>query len=252
MNNSFILLKILARKMLKKILNTIYFISIYGFQFNCPVCKGNFRKLLPFGVKLRPNARCPGCGSLERHRLLWLYLKNKTNFFTNNLRVFEIAPYSCLQNKFIKMDNLEYLSADIVSSIAMVKMDITDIKLADNQFDCIICYHVLEHIIDDTKAMKELFRVLKPGGWAIIQSPINHNDEKTYEDSRIILPEEREKYFGQKDHVRIYGSDYLKRLEKVGFIVKLDNYVKKLPVDAINKYGLDKNEYIVFCTKQEY
>ena len=128
-------------------------------------------------------------------------------------------------------------------------MDITNIILPDNQFDCIICYHVLEHISDDEKAMRELFRVLKPGGWAILQSPIDYMRDKTFEDSSVVLPRERERVFGQNDHVRIYGLDYKDRLERAGFIVKCYNYVSELEDDAIKKYGLSKYENIYFCIK---
>jgi predicted SAM-dependent methyltransferase len=219
----------------------------YGRRFVCPICGGHFRKFLSFGVKPRPNARCPRCGSLERHRLLWLYLRDRTNFFTDNLKVLDIAPMGCLQHKFRIMLNLDYVSVDLESAIAMIKMDITAMQFSDNHFGCIICYHVLEHVSDDQRAMKEIFRVLKPDGWAILQVPILR--EKTFEDPTITNPEERGKVFGQRDHVRIYGLDYKDRLESVGFIVKVDDYVKKLGHDAIKKYGLIKDENIYLCSK---
>lgn len=131
----------------------------------------------------------------------------------------------------------------------MIKMDITNINLPDNQFDCIICYHVLEHILDDKKAMKELFRILKPGGWAILQSPVDPNRDETFEDPNVVSPEERERVFGQRDHVRIYGQDYKNRLERAGFTVKLDNYSRELGDNIIKKYGLMKDETIYFCSK---
>ena len=219
----------------------------WGSRFVCPICEGHFRKFLPFGVKSRANAQCPKCGSLERHRLLWLYLKDRTNFFTDNLRVLEIAPMDFLEHKFQAMPNLDYVSVDLESPIAMVKMDITDMQFPDNCFDCTICCHVLEHIPDDRKAMREIFRVLKPGGWAILQVPIF--GEKTFEDPTITAPEERERVFGQRDHVRIYGLDYKDRLEDAGFIVKVDDYVKELSDDTIKKYGLMRDESIYFCSK---
>lgn len=138
-----------------------------GNRYTCPVCQGSFRRFLPYGLRPRPNAQCQRCGSLERHRLLWLYLKERTDFFAHNLRVLDVAPMPVLQQKWRTLANLDYLSVDIASPLAMVQMDITDMKLPEQQFDCILCYHVLEHIPDDRKAMQELFRVLKPGGWAI-------------------------------------------------------------------------------------
>ncbi|MFQ6084530.1 MAG: methyltransferase domain-containing protein [Candidatus Aminicenantia bacterium] len=130
-------------------------------------------------------------------------------------------------------------------------MDITDIPFPDNHFDCIICCHVLEHVPDDRKAMRELFRILKPGGWAILQSPINLNRDKTFEDPNIVSSEERERVFGQSDHVRIYGRDFKNKLEEVGFVVRVDNYVQKLGDSVIKKYGLMRNEKIYFCLKHE-
>ncbi|MEK7873336.1 MAG: methyltransferase domain-containing protein, partial [Chloroflexota bacterium] len=145
-----------------------------------------------------------------------------------NLRVLDVAPLPVLQAKYVKLPNLDYLSVDIASPIAMVRMDITAIGCPRDQFDCILCYHVLEHVPDDRKALQELFRVLKPGGWAILQSPIDATRPKTFEDFSVTSPEERERVFGQSDHVRIYGLDYKDRLTSAGFIVRVDDYAKQL------------------------
>lgn len=133
--------------------------------------------------------------------------------------------------------------------MVMIRMDITDIATPDNQFDCIICYHVLEHVPDDVKAMRELLRVLRPGGWAILQSAVRQNLDKTYEDPNIVSPEERRQVFGHRDHVRIYGRDYKDRLERAGFTVRLDNYVKELEDDKIKEFDLPENEIVYFCAK---
>lgn len=220
-----------------------------GNNVACPVCSRHFRKFAPAGVHPRPNAQCPRCGSRERQRLLWLYLRHRTQFFTDHLKVLDIAPHYLLQKKYKKLKNLDYISADLASPEAMVKMDITDIHLPDNQFDCIICYHVLEHIPDDGKAMSELFRVLKPGGWAILQVPIDPNRDKTFEDPAIVSPKQRQRIFGQYDHVRLYGLDYKDRLETAGFTVKVDNYVGQLPDDLVKKYALMQEEKIYLCSK---
>jgi len=220
-----------------------------GNKFVCPCCNGHFKKFLWYGVKPRLNAQCPRCGSLERHRLLWLYLKEKTNFFKKNLKVLDIAPSEFFQDKCKSLQNINYISIDISSPIAKRKMDITKMSFQSNEFDCIICYHVLEHVLDDKKAMNEILRVLKPGGWTILQSPIDRNREKTFEDPRILLPNERARVFGQSDHVRIYGKDYKYRLEEAGFIVKIDNFIKKFEINDIKIYGLTKDEKIYFCTK---
>jgi len=195
------------------------------------------------------NAICPRCGAAERQRLLWLYLKNTTNLFSDNLRLLHFGPSYILQKNFRSMENLDYTSADLYSPVSMVKMDITNILYKENSFDVILVSHVLEHVIDDRKAIQELFRVLKPGGWAIIQSPIDLNRDQTYEDYSVTLPEERVRVFGNPGHVRIYGLDYKSRLEGAGFTVKVDPYVRELPNNDVKKYGLIKNEDIYFCTK---
>ncbi len=218
-------------------------------HFVCPCCNGHFHEFLPHGVKHRPNARCPNCGSLERHRLLWLYLQNRTNLFSENLKVLHIAPEDVFQKAFRAMPNLDYISGDIKSSRAMVKIDITNIFYEANSFDVILCVHVLEHILDDRKAMRELFRVLKPDGWAILQVPIDLKRNKTFEDPCITTPEDRTRIFGQHDHVRIYGRDYRDRLEESGFVVTVDGYVRDLGIDLIKKYSLKQHQEIYFCRK---
>jgi len=142
-----------------------------------------------------------------------------------------------------------YISADLESPIAMVKLDITNIPFKDDSFDAILCSHVLEHIADDRKAMHELFRVLKPRGWAILQSPVNQKSSRTFEDPSVVSPEDRERIFGQHDHVRIYGRDYTDRLQSAGFTVKLDGYVKELGSDIIKRCSLKEDEVIYFCSK---
>ncbi len=230
-------------------LRSLWSLWYVGNRLICPCCNGHFRNFITFGVKPRPNAQCPRCGSLERHRLLWLYLRDKTNFFKDSLKVLDIAPMYFFQQKCKTLSNLNYISADISSPIAMTKMDITNINLPDNQFDCIICYHVLEHIPDDKKAMKQLFRMLKPGGWAILESPVDPHRDETFEDPNVVSPKERERIFGHKDHVRIYAQDYKSRLEMAGFTVELDNYSTELGDNIIKKYGLMKDEIIYFCSK---
>ena len=237
----------------RPIIKQIYFsfrqLLYLGNRFICPCCGGHFRKFLPGGVEPRANAQCPKCGSLERHRLLALYLKNRTDLFSHNLKVLHFAPEYCFQKIFLSLKNLEYVSADLYSPLAMVKMDITNILYEDDSFDVILCSHVLEHVMDDQSAMKELIRVLKPGGWAILQTPIDSHLHETFEDPTIVSDTGRERAFGQSDHVRIYGLDYKDRLEKAGFTVKLDSYATDLDADAIIKFGLMKDEEIYFCTK---
>jgi predicted SAM-dependent methyltransferase len=197
----------------------------------------------------RRNAMCPRCRSLERHRLLWLYLKNKTNLFTSNLKVLHVAPEPAFQKILKSMPNLDYISADLNSPYAMLNMDVTDILFGGSLFDVILCSHVLEHIEDDQKAIREFHRVLKPGGWAILQVPVASKLEETLEDTKVKTPEERELAFGLKEHVRIYGLDYKDRLEIAGFTVDVDQYVKSLSPEIVRAFSLDKDENIYFCTK---
>lgn len=218
-----------------------------GNKYVCPCCSWNFRKFLTHGVIPRSNALCPRCRALERHRLLWLYFKDQTNIFHDNLRVLHFAPERVFEKKLKRMRNLDYITADLDPRRAMIQMDITNIPYEDNSFGVILCSHVLEHIPDDRKAMRELYRVLKPGGWAILQVPIIR--DKTFEDFSITKPEDRERVFGQWDHVRAYGKDYKDRLEKAGFKVRVDDYVKRLGADKIKKYALKENEDIYYCEK---
>ncbi|NJK39150.1 MAG: methyltransferase domain-containing protein [Oscillatoriales cyanobacterium RM2_1_1] len=215
----------------------------------CPCCRGQFSQFLPAGVDNRANSECPRCVSRERHRLIWLYLETQTNFFRDRLKVLHIAPELLFQKKFVQMPNLDYISADLDSPLAMVKMDITQIPDQDNTFDVILCNHVLEHVPDDHKAMQELYRVLKPTGWAILQVPIDLNRETTFEDLSITDLAERERLFGQKDHLRWYGRDYADKLRAAGFTVKVDDYVNTLDGATIQHYGLRPDHKIYFCTK---
>lgn len=186
--------------------------------FFCPICRKSFHRFLPFGVEPRPNAQCPGCGSLERHRLLWLALERfGLTPGEAGRRLLHIAPEKCLSTHFRK--SFEYVSIDLEGSRAMMKMDITSLQFPDDHFDAIVCNHVLEHVPDDRAALSELWRVLKPGGWGSIQVPMT--DETTVEDPSVTDPLERERRFGQHDHVRSYGTDFRQRLERAGFDVTI-------------------------------
>jgi len=251
------IIQLLTRFVPRKILQPLAqfgskIISVFylGNKFYCIVCNRNFRKLLPYGrLKSRENALCPNCLSLERHRLMWYYLKKNTKFFTKKLKVLHFAPEICFVNRFKKLSNLNYITADLESPWAMVKMDIHNIKFPDNKFDVVFCNHVLEHVDNDLKAMSEIYRVLKPNGWAIIQSPQDWNLETTYEDKSITEPLEREKHFGQADHLRMYGRDYGKRLSSVGFIVEENKLVYNLEKKIIIKNCFSANEVIYLCKK---
>lgn len=252
-------------KIFKYILNTIPrpylikmsylatpFLSVWlkGSTYVDPIDGKGFKRFLPYGYgEQRPNVLSPSTLSLERHRLLWLYLQNETGFFEKPLKVLHMAPEQCFLSIFKKMKNLDYTTADLYSPIVDVKADILNLPFEDDLFDLVLCNHVLEHIIDDHKAMSELYRVIKPGGLGIFQVPQNIELEKTYEDPSIISPEERAKHFGQYDHVRVYGKDYFDRLRKAGFKVEEVDYSTKLSPELLEKYCLAKGEILPVCRK---
>ena len=217
-----------------------------GNAVTCPVCETSYRTLLPYGrINPRPNALCPNCLSLERHRLIWLYLKEKTNFFGSKLHVLHIAPEACFIKRFEKVHGDNYITADIESPLAKVKMDIHEIPFSENTFDAVLCNHVLEHVRDDIQAMREINRVLKPGGFAILQIPFfNPVPDTTFEDNSITDPRERERIFGQDDHVRKYGHDYPKRIEQAGLKAIEDDFVNTLSEATRQKFGLVKGEIL--------
>jgi len=225
-------------------------VLLKGDTYIDPIDGKGFKRFLPYGYeKQRPSVLSPSTLSLERHRLLWLYLQRETTFFEKELKVLHMAPEQCFLSIFKKMKNLNYTTADLYSPIVDVKADILNLPFEDMAFDFVLCNHVLEHIEDDAKAMSELFRVLKPGGIGIFQIPQDLSLEHTYENSSITSPEERAAHFGQYDHVRIYGKDYFDRLRKAGFKVNEIDYSAKLSPDLVEKYCLAKGEILPVCTK---
>jgi len=256
--------KMVPKKYHRKILflyNYLRSLFLFGFKYHCNFCNGHFRKLLQVGLKndiainligggLRYSL-CPRCHSSDRERLVYWYIVNKTNILHSQkmIRLLHIAPEKNLQKVLKTFGKIKYISGDLNPLVADRKIDITDINFENGYFDFIICNHVLEHIVNDQKAMRELFRVLRPKGFAILQVPISKNAKETFEDFSITLPEEREKHFGQKDHVRIYGQDYKKRLESVGFKVNLYDIKKDLSIQDIKRFGFNESEILYLCRK---
>lgn len=221
-----------------------------GDNFTDPIDGNSYRKFLPYGYeKQRKSVLSPGTLSLERHRLMWLYLQRETDFFTSNLKVLHMAPEQSFYKRFRKLKNLDYTTCDLNSPIADIKADIQNLPFEDNSFDVIFCNHVLEHVDDDKKALRELFRIMKPGGWGIFQVPIRYQLAKTFEDSTITDRKERIEKFGQYDHVRVYGMDYYDILESIGFKVEKVNLSEKLSAEEIRKYALEKNEILPVVRK---
>lgn len=224
--------------------------TLKGSKYTDPIDGKSFRKFLPYGYEdQRENVLSPSTLSLERHRLLWLYLKNETGLFSKKIKLLHFAPEQAFYNRFKKLKNLGYTTTDLNSPLADVKADICNLPFENNSFDFILCNHVLEHIPDDTKAMQELYRILKPGGTAILQIPQDLSRATTFEDNTITSRKERAKIFGQYDHVRVYGRDYFDKLRSIGFNVEEVDYTKTLTPLEVDTYRLALGEIIPVCKK---
>lgn len=211
------------------------------------------RDMYIVGAGYRDADHCPVCKSSYRTRLVKLYLDEKTDL-SKEMSVLHIAPEEQLAYILKHKKNIEYVSGDLsperYSHLAPArKIDVTSIGYNSDFFDLIICNHVLEHIPDDLKAMEELYRVLKPGGKAILQVPVSLKLDHTYEDPSIVAERDRLKYFGQKDHVRIYGQDYYKRLSEAGFRVELYDPFSESTFPGLDKLELDRNEHVIVGRK---
>lgn len=253
------------KKLFKFILNTIprpilirlsYVIrpvlaaALKGNTYTDPIDGKSFKNFLPYGYgHQRNNVLAPGTLSLERHRLLWLYLNKETDFFIAAKKVLHFAPEQAFYKRFRNQKNLDYTTTDLYSPLADVKADICNLPFEDNAYDLILCNHVLEHVPDDTKAMQELYRVLKPGGMGIFQIPQDLSRTTTFEDDSITDPKERARIFGQYDHVRVYGRDYFDKLRSIGFRVVEEDYTKKLSAAVVERFCLAKGEIIPVCYK---
>lgn len=221
-----------------------------GNKYTDPIDGRTFSTFLPYGYESpRENVLSPSTLSLERHRLLWLWLRDHTNFFKASLKVLHFAPEQAFYKRFRKLDNLEYVTTDLNSPLADVKADICNLPFEDASFDVILCNHVLEHIPDDTQAMKELYRILRPGGWGVLQVPQQLQREHTFEDNSITDKRERARIFGQYDHVRIYGRDYFNKLRSVGFIVEEVDLTNSMGPEMVERYRLAKGEIIPVVKK---
>ncbi len=221
-----------------------------GRGHECPICGAKRRKFLPYGyITSRENALCPNCLSLERHRLLWLFLTRETTISTEQGRILHIAPEVCIKKRLKRLHTEgNYLTADLESPLADMHFDVQEIPLEDNFAEVILCNHIMEHVADDLKAMRELHRILSPSGWGIILSPVERDRAETFEDDTISDPAERTRIFGQYDHRRIYGMDYAERLRKAGFRVEEIDYIETLTPEQIDLYSV-KNEMIYLVRK---
>jgi hypothetical protein len=214
-----------------------------GRGVECPLCGARYRRFMPYGyVETRKNALCPRCLALERHRLLWLWLSRETDITRGGAagkKFLHVAPEVCLSKKFEKIfPPSEYITADLESPLAKVKMDVQAIPFPDATFDIVFCNHVLEHVADDRLAMRELRRVTRPGGRGVLLVPVDPARAVTFEDDTITDPAERTRVFGQYDHRRIYGRDYADRLREAGWAVDEVDYFSTLSEKERTKYAL--------------
>lgn len=222
-----------------------------GTRYHCPCCGWSLRSFVDKSSFFRKttDSCCPRCNSKARHRRDWLYLQEKTPFFDADLEVLEIAPWWSFGRGFSRAPNLRYSAIDLDPGAPFVSKagDVTSIPAPSAHFDVVVCIHVLEHVDDDRKAMEEIFRVLKPGGWAFITVPLLL-DEPTREDPSVTSPEDRERLFGEKGHVRYYGRDIQERLAGAGFDVMFEP-ASNITEDDRLRYGLRRDENIFLCTR---
>jgi SAM-dependent methyltransferase len=238
----------------QQMLGTLRGIRYRGDRVECPCCQSTFSRFLPH--RGRAQAKCPGCGALERHRLLFLFLERETDLFERPGALLHIAPEYAFLNRFSRLDGLRYVTGDFDSALADVQLDVMDLPFADESFDFLMCNHVLEHVEDDRRALSEINRVLVPGGWAILMCPVDYRRETTLEDPTIVTPEDRHRAYGQADHARLYGRDYADRLAEPGFDVRADDYLGGFDEVAIARLGLRREqddafgkEEIFLCAK---
>jgi SAM-dependent methyltransferase len=231
---------------LRRLASAVLPLFCAGDSVVCPCCDGHFRRFIR---RYGSDALCPRCLSLKRHRLLWLYLRDRSEVRSGDISLLHISPEEALERRLRALPRVQYVSADLnPSSIEIMRADITNMPFAEGTFDIVICNHVLEHVPDDRKAMGELHRVLKPGGHAYMMHPVSTSQERTDEDPTVTDKAERRRRFGQDDHVRRYGRDFIQRNEEAGFEVTVEEYSRTLSDDAVAKYVLG-NDRIYVCRK---
>ncbi len=212
------------------------------------------RELDVVGGEHWPERTCPVCHANTRSRLLWWYLDSVLRIRERSVRLLHLAPEPCMSQRLRTLPSVSYHAADRDPSRyafagALCKLDATALPYADASFDLILANHVLEHIDDDARALAELWRVLRPGGCAVLQVPIAQRLPKTLEDANVRTPEERERVYGQWDHVRLYGLDYAARLERAGFAVQQRTDHAKLGAELEARWLFNPREVLFLATR---
>lgn len=222
-----------------------------GSQFEDPIDGRTYRRLLPYGrVRTRTNALSPHTLSLERHRALWIYLKEYTDFFSASNRMLHMAPEYCFIKRFKSIESLDYVTGDLDSPWADHHFDVHSIPFEDESFDIIMANHLMEHVDDDRAVLSEFYRVMKPGGWGILQVPIDWTNPATEEDRSITDPVELERLYWQRDHLRLYGfEDYPFRLRDAGFTVEIVNMKDVLGASRYDRYALGGEQWVFVVKK---
>lgn len=223
-------------------------VAYVGRGRRCPVCGKRCRKFLPYGYTTsREDALCPRCLSLERHRMIWLWLERHSNLMQSRPKMLHIAPEVSLMRHFKRLyrGTESYITADLESPLADMHFDVQEIPLADRSVDVVICNHLFEHVEDDRRAMSELYRVMRYGGWGIMLVPEDRGRESTFEDDTITDAKERTRLFGQYDHRRVYGRDYDERLREAGFEVERIAYASLLSDDERRMYSIGHDDLVV-------
>lgn len=251
---------------LKEVAYRAISLAYSGDRLACPFCHRQFRRMIPRGLKhavlaekqvigsgYRPDAFCPGCLSYDRERLVYLYLKNKTDVLSRPVKLLHVAPERQLEKVFRHTPTIDYLTGDLFAEVVDVKLDVTAMQFPDDTFDVTLCNHVMEHVPEDRKAMSEILRTLKPGGFALIQTPISKVLEATFEDFSVTSEAEKEVAFGQKDHCRIYAHDYRARLASAGFQVEVFDWMKEPEGfgNPENRFALNPEEMVFICRKPQ-
>jgi SAM-dependent methyltransferase len=248
------LLKLLPGPQRQRLLGSVRAARYRGTAVECPCCGSSFARFLRH--RGREQAKCPRCGALERHRVLWLFLERETDLLRRPGRMLHIAPEYSFHRRLSRLPDLDYVSGDLDSPLAEYELDAMALPFADESFDFLICNHVLEHVENDRRALDELHRVLAPGGWAILMCPVDRRRAATLEDPSATTPQQRHRLFGQGDHVRLYGRDYGERLAAAGFAVRAERYVEACDSSSVARFGLRREqddafgeEDVFFCVR---